>query len=323
MSDKIRRQLEARRRRARANLVELGVDPQLFTSNDPAMLRKLDAACSELREMVARMKRAEPHKSTAPTQQRVAHAPEPPRAIDTGPNSAPAYRFDWQIDAVRDRIPARLYDAAVGLRDCYHAMQQRSAVADPTGVGGSSDPSRRLPLTEKQELSAREFCWITDRIEKHFRRCLENFVLEIVPFGSDRCMTIREWGAKVSRYAGDQAQSAGVASIIDALHRLASVTDAYSTWEREQCVATDRLMRSDIGRRAAAQGWIVALWIWSHAHRRLPTTQGEVDECRASHDATVKSLRSSSPMELERWMRRRDRLTGVAYRDDEKRVRVA
>lgn len=316
-----RRESVALRRMYRA-LARIGVDLQTVPATPReavAIAERNIAKLSEIERVMSR--RVAP---TAPTPERVAHAVAPPREIEVTPGQAPAHRFEWALEGIRDRLSPRCYDAAVRLRELHLAAEPTSRIADPTAVGGSSDPSKRLALTERQEKAGREFAWIMARLDQPFRSVIRNFVLEIVKHGSERCLTINEWGVRATGYTdAAMAKAAGVATIKDALARLATICDGYDVAVREQCSATDRLMRSDLGRRAARDGWIVAFWTWCHKHGRLPRTQGEVDAIRVIHDTDAKNLRSAPPIELDRWRRRRDRLTAIAFRAaDERRVTI-
>jgi hypothetical protein len=232
--------------------------------------------------------------------------------------------LEWVLEGIRDRMPSHAYDAAVRLQTAYLAAEPASRVADPTAVGGSTDPSKRLAITERQERAGREFSWIMGRLDQPFRSTVKNFILEAPREGAERCLTISEWGTKTARYSGDMARAAGATAIILACLRLATLWEAHDSQVREACAATDRMMRSDVGRRAARGGWIVALWDFCRRNERLPQVQAEMDEIRASHDTDAKRLRAAPPIERDRWQRRTDRLTAIAFRDtDEQRVRVA
>lgn len=315
-----RRETAAMRRMFRA-FARVGIDLQTVPATPREAVEIAERNIARLAEIERVMsRRVAP---TAPTPERVAHAIAVPREIEVTPGQAPAHRFEWALEGIRDRLSPRCYDAAVRLRELYLAAEPTSRIADPTAVGGSSDPSKRLALTERQEKAGREFAWIMARLDQPFRSVIRNFVLEIVKHGSERCLTVAEWGARATGYNGDMAKAAGVATIKDGLARLATICDGYDVAVREQCGATDRLMRSDLGRRAARDGWIVALWTWCHKRGRLPATQGEVDEIRVIHDTDAKGLRSAPPIELDRWHRRRDRLTAIAFRAaDERRVTI-
>ena len=313
-----RREAAAARRLFRA-LARVGVDLQTVPASAREAVDLIERNIAKVAEIERAMsRRVAP---TAPTPERIAHAIGAPRQIEVTPGQAPAHRFEWALDGIRDRLSPRCYDAAVRLRELHLVTEPTSRIADPTAVGGSSDPSKRLALTERQEKAGRELAWIMARLDQPFRGVIRNFVLEVVKHGAERCLTVAEWGARATGYCGDMAKAAGVATIKDALARLATICDGYDVAVREQCSATDRLMRSDLGRRAARDGWIVALWTWCHKRGRLPATQGEVDEIRVIHDTDAKGLRCAPPIELDRWRRRRDRLTAIAFRaEDERRV---
>jgi hypothetical protein len=261
---------------------------------------------------------------TAPTPERIRHAITEPDAIEVHPDQPKAHQFVWALEEIRDRLSARQYEAALRLRLTYLARAGGSRVADPTAVGGSSDPSKRLPLTERQERAGRDLAWIMGRLDQPFRSCIRNFVLEEVRHGHERGLTIAEWGARATGLAGDRARrGAGIACIANACSRLANLWDAHDQWQREQCTTTDRMMRTTIGRRAARDGWICALWDFCHREKRLPAVQEEMDAIRAQHDTDVMNLRRLPPIEADRWRRRCDRLSALAFRDLDERVRFA
>ncbi|WP_072389812.1 hypothetical protein [Hyphomicrobium sp. CS1GBMeth3] len=322
-NQKERRRAAAVQRRTFKALQQLGVDLETVPASDRDAIAIGERNIAALNAAAARMRQVT--HPTAPTPERVAHAISAPQEIEVTPGQPKAHRFAWALEDMRDRLSARQYESALWLRMTYLATRPASRVADPTAVGGSSDPSKRLPLTERQEIAGRDLDWVMDRIEQPFRSCIRNFVLEEIKQGSERCLTVAEWGARTTGLIGEKAsRAAGTAAIILACAHLANVKDAYDQWQSEQCSKTDRMMRSGIGHRAAHGGWIVALWDFCHRHGRLPKTQGEMDEIRASHDTDAVRLRTAPPIERDRWQKRSDRLTSVALREsDERRVRVA
>jgi hypothetical protein len=310
-----------RRRTGRA-LKELGIDLETVPETDQEALEIAALNVDTLRAIGNRMRQRTP--ATAPTAERIAHAIEEPREIEVQPDQPKSHRIEWALEGIRDRMPSHAYDAAVRLQAVYLAAEPASRVADPTAVGGSSDPSKRLAITERQERAGRELSWIMGRLDQPFRSTVKNFILEAPREGAERCLTISEWGTKTARYSGDMARAAGATAIILACLRLATLWEVHDSQVREACAKTDRMMRSEIGWRAARDGWICALWDWCRRNDRLPTTQGEMDEIRASHDTDAKRLRGAPPIELDRWQRRRDRLISVAFRGfGDERVRVA
>jgi len=310
------------RRRTTRALEDLGIELPSEVGDDHEAIAIGERNVARLRQIGNEMGRKTP--PTAPTPERVRHAPEPPREIEVRTEGPRAHRFEWALEGMRDKLPSRSYEAAVRLRDVFLATEPASRVADPTAVGGSSDPAKRLPITERQELAGRQLHWVLGRLDQPFRSVIRNFVLEQPKQGAERCLNVEEWGAKVAKYQGAQGRAAGVTSIIFACARLATLWEVHDAWQREQCAKTDRMMRTEIGRRAAQGGWIIALWSFCHTHGRLPQVQGEMDQCRAAHDTDVKRLRLAPPMELERWQRRRERLIAVAFvGSDDNRVRVA
>lgn len=322
-TEKMRRRAAAIQRRTFKALQQLGVDLETVPASDQEAISIGERNIAVLAAAATQMRRAA--HPTAPTPERIAHAISAPHEIEVTPGQPKAHRFAWALEDLRDRMSARQYEAALWLRMTYLATRPASRVADPTAIGGSSDPSKRLPLTERQERSGRDLAWIMGRLDQPFRSCIRNFVLEEAKHGSERCLTVAEWGVRTTGLLGEKAsRAAGVAAILLACARLANIKDAYDQWQREQCSKTDLMMRSDIGRRAAHGGWIVALWEFCHRNGRLPKTQGEMDEIRASHDTDAVRLRSAPPIERDRWQKRADRLTSVALREsDERRVRVA
>lgn len=320
--DRQKQRLARIQRRTGRALKELGVDLETVPVSDQEALEIAQRNADLLRQIGNRMRQRVP--ATAPTGERLAHAIEDPREIEVHPDQPKAHRFEFAIETLRDRMTSQAYEAAVRLRDVYLATEPASRVADPTAVGGSSDPAKRLAITERQERAGRELAWIMGRLDQPFRSCVRNFILEEKREGAERCLTVAEWGTKTARYAGDMARSSGATAIIMACARLATLWDLHDRHAREQCARTDRMMRSEIGARAAKHGWIVALWEWCHRKGRLPARQGEVDEIRAAHDTEVTRLRRLPPIELDRWQRRRERLVSVALVDNDQRcVRIA
>jgi hypothetical protein len=309
--------------KTRENLEALNVDVEGMFSENPVVLRRLHKASLDLREMHERMTRSNAVSPTAPTPERLRHSTGGVRAFEVNPALPKAHQVEWPLEVIRDRLSSFQYEAAERLRDAYLEMQPRSAVADTTGAGGASDPSSRLAITETMEFAGREFHWLMGRLETPFRRIVENFILERVPEGKERCMTIVEFGNRASKMGGDnQGRAAGVMAIMLACDRLNYLYHAYDSWKREQCHRTDRMMKSDIGQRAGRQGWICSLWDWCHRNGKLPQVQADVDLIRVRHDAEAVRLRNSPPMELERYHRRRDRLVSIAFRDEDERVRI-
>lgn len=319
--DRERRRASLAFRRLNRALARLGIDLETVPANNRESHALAERNLARVRSIENELaKRVAP---TAPTRERVRHAIVEPREIEIAPGQAKAHKFDWALDEIRDRLQGRRYEAAERLRDAYEASQPVSRVADPTAIGGAADPSKRLAITEAQEIAGRDLAWIMGRLDQPFRSCIKNFVLEQVREGAERCLTISEWGSKGTGYSGDMARAAGVQAIADALARLVTLWNAYDQDRGERCTKTDRLLCSEIGRRAARDGWIVALWDFCHRYGRQPATQGEVDECRAAHDAEATRLRSAPPIEMDRWLRRRDRLVSVAFRGfEDARVRV-
>jgi len=300
---------------------ELGIDVDVLVADDKAALAQAERNVAKLRQVGQRMRMGQ--SPTAPTPERRRHATAAPRTIEISPAQPVAHRFEWPLETIRDRLTSYQFEAAERLRAAYLDMQPRSAVADTTGAGGASDPSGRLAITEQMEFASREFHWIVGRLDRSMRRIVENFILESVPHGRERCLTIAEYGNKLSGMGGqNQGRAAGLTAIMLTCDRLGYLWHDYDGWKREQCLRTDRMMHSEIGQRAGRQGWIVALWAFCHRHHRLPNLQGEIDEIRNCHDREALRLRNAPPMELERYHRRRDRLTGIAFRDSDERVRV-
>lgn len=317
-----RRALAVQKRIFRA-LARVGIDLETIPANDREAISIGERNIAALRAIETQMaRRTHP---TAPTPERARHSHVDVSEIETAEGQPKAHRFAWALEDMRDRMSDRQYEAALRLRMTYFATLPASRVADPTAVGGSSDPSKRLAVTERQERASRDLAWVIGRLDNPFKACIRNFVLEEVKHGTERCLTVAEWGVRTTGLHGDKAaRAAGTAAILLACSRLANIWDAHDQWRREQCARTDQMLRSDIGRRAAQGGWVVALWDFCHRMGRLPGTQGEMDEIRAGHDADALRLREAPPVERDRWQRRRDRLTSVALRDgDERRVRVA
>jgi len=321
--ERAERRKRAIRNRMNRALGDLGVDVTSVPASDREAIDLADQNVRKLRSIADKMNvRRSP---SDPTEERVRHAGVDPRAIEVQVDQPRAHKFDWIIDSIQEKLSARQYQAAERLRDRHEAMQAKSAVASLDGASTASDPSGRLPITEAQEIAAREFAWVTDRIEPIFMAALDAFVLEKPPEGADRCLTIAEYGTKVSKIAGEnQGRAAGVVAIKLACARLAALWWAYDSEQREQCARTDRLMRSEIGRRAAAQGWICALHDWCRKAGRLPATQGEMDTIRAIHNETAMRLRKASQLDVDRHTGRNNRLVAKALMDDAcGRVRVA
>lgn len=222
-------------KRARADLDALNVDPEILRGSDPVASRKLAKQTQQLREMHSKMRRYDEGGTTAPTAERRRHATSEPREIEVSPAMARAHHFDWPLEAIRNRLTADQYEAAERLRDAYLAMQPRSAVADPTGVGGASDPSNRLAFTERQEFAAREFEFIMRYLEGRYVSIVANFILEREQEGKQRCLTIIEYGNKLSGMSGPHAgKAAGLVAIILTCDRLRRLWNAYDDWEKER-----------------------------------------------------------------------------------------
>ena len=149
-------------------------------------------------------------------------------------------------------------------------------------------------------------------------------LLEVEPDGAERCLTLEEWGTQMTKFGRDRNYGAGVVSVILACTRLTALWHAHDAWCREQCAKTDRLMRSDLGRRAARDGWICSLWDYCRASGKLPETQGQVDLIRAQHNDAALKRRRSGPAMLDKWLQRENRLMALTVRADEHgRVRMA
>ncbi len=315
-----RRATAAMRQMYRA-LARLGIDLETIPSTNGEAIDLARRNTDALRAIENAMRKKAV--SSGPTPERVAHAVRPPREIEILPDQPKAYKFEWELEALRDKLTGRQYQAACRLRDAYEASQPASRVADPTAVGGSADPSKRLAITEVQELAGRDLFAVRKRLARRFRSTLWNFVIEAPKLGSERCLTISEWGSRLTGYSGDMARAAGVVAILDACEHLADAYDDVDREAREQCARTDLLMRTEQGRLAARKGWAVAFWDFCRQHGRAPATQGEMDRCREIHDIDAKRLREAPPMERDRWQRRHDRYVAIAFRDADSRVRVA
>ena len=222
-------------KRARADLDALNVDPDILRGADPVASRKLAKQTQQLREMHSKMRRYGEGSTTAPTPERRRHATAEPREIEVNPATARSHLFEWPIDAIRNRLTADQYEAAERLRGAYLAMQPRSAVADLGGVGGSSDPSTRLAITERAELAAREFEFCMRYLEGRYVSIVANFILEREPEGKQRCLTIIEYGNKLSGMSGPHAgKAAGLVAIMLTCDRLRKLWHAYDEWEKER-----------------------------------------------------------------------------------------
>lgn len=329
--DKLASKAARLRKQNLARLEALNVDPGMLQSEDPVQQRKLSKAVQQLEDTAVLMRqRRLPSATTAPTPERMAHATSEPRIIQPNQAVSPAHQFDWLLDtpALRNKLSTWQYQAANRLRDCHLKMQPRSAVADTTGTGGASDPSGRLVMTETQEIAARQYGWVMRKLsEDHvIHGIVENFVLEVNPEGRERCLTLQEYGYKLAKIGGEnQGRAAGITALIVACDRLNAVWRAYRRYEREQCVRTDLMMRSAIGRRAGAQGWINALWRWCREHGQLPEFQGDIDLIRARHDEEARRLREAPPAEQEAAFHKANERVAIAFRDETEgnRVRIA
>lgn len=230
-----RRHLVSLHQKTRENLEALNVDVDAMFRGDSVEMRQVHKASLQLREMHNRMQRKEAGASTAPTPERRRHATAEPREIEVNPATARSHLFEWPIDAIRNRLTADQYEAAERLRDAYLAMQPRSAVADLGGVGGSSDPSNRLAITERAELAAREYEWCMRFLEGRYVSIVANFILEREQDGKQRCLTIVEYGNRLSGMAGPHAgKAAGLVAIILTCDRLRRLWNAYDEWEKER-----------------------------------------------------------------------------------------
>lgn len=315
--------LAAIRERNRRALLRHGIDVEAMERDTVAAIRA-ERGIKALTKTRDRMAKAVAG-PTAPTHERVARAGVHPREIEVRPDQPRAHRFEWQLDLMRDSLTTRQYEAAERLRDCHMAMQPRSTVSDYSGASGSSDPSKRLAVTETQELAARNFHWIMGRLDGLHERVIRHFVLEQPDPTTEQVPTAEEFGRKLGkRRESSRAKGIAEGAIILACARLAQLWHAYDAEQLERCQKTDRLMRSDIGRRAAREGWICALHDFARAKGRLPETIGDLDQIRKRHDEDARERRNLPISAVERWNRRRDRLTGIAFRDDEQeRVRAA
>jgi hypothetical protein len=313
----------AKLKKARETMARHNVDVDAFLSDDPVRVHQLHKATMAIDDMATLNRhRRLPSSSTAPTPERTAHANAPPREIGDNPAASKSHRFEWCIDTINDKLAQRQYGAAERFREKYFQAEPSSGVADTTGAGGASDPSKRLAITEAAELAAREVRWIADRLDGETKEIVNAFVLELAPPHTEKPLAIGDWSARRMKLGRDRAIGADIGLIRAACERLASLGAAYHAWQKEQCRRTDRMMRSPIGQRAGRQGWICSLWDWCHRNGRLPQLQGDLDAVRARHDAEAHRLRSAPPMQLERFHRRRDRLTSIAFRETDERMRA-
>jgi hypothetical protein len=230
-----RRHLVSLQQKTRANLEALDVDVDAMFKGDAVALRQVHKASQQLREMHDRMQRPDSVGPTSPTRERRSHATSDPREIEINPASPPAHRFEWPLEGIRNRLTEDQFKAAERLREAYLTMQPRSAVADPTGVGGASDPSSRLAFTERQEIAAREYEWCMRYLDGRYVSIVANFVLEREPEGKQRCLTIVEYGNKLSGMSGPHAgKAAGLVAIILTCDRLRRLWNAYDEWDKER-----------------------------------------------------------------------------------------
>lgn len=317
-----------RRKRAIANrtnraLAAIGVDIANVPANDRDALAQADRNVRRLNDIGEQMRRG--GSPTDPTLGRRAHAGAAPRVIDMGPTDAKAHHFEWVLDAIRERLTTRQYEAAERLRNCHLNMQPSSAVASLSGAGGSSDPTGRLPMTETQELARRQFEWIMARIPTvELRQAIENFVLERSIYSDGKqAMSLEDYGTRVCKFGRDRNRAAAIRDVVQACAMLDHLWHSRETERKEQCARTDQLMRSDVGRRAGVEGWICALWDWCFTNKRLPKNEKEIGVIRENHDAKARLLRRTPQLVIERWYQRRDRLTAFAFRHADERVRMA
>lgn len=320
-----RRHIVSLHKKTRENLEALNVDVDAMFREDPVELRKVHKATLSLREMHERMRRASGDQSAAMTPQRQAHSPVSVRPIDIGPNQAPAQKFDWVLDGLRDRLSTRQYEAAERLRKAWDAMQPKSAVASLEGAGGGSDPMGRLPLSEAQEIAARDVAWVMDRLPtSELRQAVENFVLERSPFGDDGGpLSLEDYGSRICKFGSLRNRVAAIRDVVHACAFLDHLWHMRAIERKHQCARTDLLMRSEIGRRAGREGWICALWDYAYVNGRLPKTDGEVAIILTNHDSKARAIRQAPQMVAERFYQRRDRLTALAFRVRDERMRAA
>lgn len=55
--------------------------------------------------------------------------------------------------------------------------------------------------------------------------------------------------------------------------------DPHDEWSTERCRLAHDLKRSDIGKQAAREGWIVSFWHFCRRHQRVPNGR-EIDQCK-------------------------------------------
>ncbi len=293
----------ARRREATATqrlfaaLARLGVDLVTVPATAREALEILERNIGRLREIEREMSRRIP--PTAPTPERIAHATTPPRVIEVTAGQDPAHRFDWALEGSVTGLHRGITRRPCACASSRSHPSRRAGLPIRRPSAGLRIRQSVSAITERQEKAAREFHWVMSRLDQSLRGVVKNFVLEVVKHGPERCWTIAEWGAREVGYSGaDAAKAAGVATIKGACKRLATLFDAYDVSVREQCAKTDRMMRTDIGQRAARHGWIVALWTW--CHRRGRCRQLRARSTRSAQFMTPTLRRSGA---RHRWRR--------------------
>lgn len=170
---------------------------------------------------------------TAPTAERTRQAASAP-IVEPVEGGLRRYRYDWAVDQAKGLLTDAEYAAAVRLRNAYYEKQPRSAISSYGDAGGGSDPSRRLPMAERQEAAGRDFngCFMT--LPGETKRILEWFVLEDPPAGATRAPTLEEFGREFGR-TKDSRRAKGFADgyLKSALSVLAHHVQKYDQWKAD------------------------------------------------------------------------------------------
>ena len=144
-------------------------------------------------------------------------------------------RFNWPIDAIVDLITGQEYEAADRFRWAYEARIKHAKIGSYGGLGGSSDPARRLALTPDQQKAGLEWQMWDRRIPPAIRPILDNFVLELQRKGDKPPLSRVEFGKLYGRCKHEhQARGMSNGMLKVALGVLAAIWAEYQDWLETQ-----------------------------------------------------------------------------------------
>ena len=78
-------------------------------------------------------------------------------------------------------------------------------------------------------------------------------------------------------------------------------SEKVNTWTEERLALANDLMRTQMGRQAAAEGWVSSLYHFARCNQRLPMNTSEVEACKksaAEFERTMQELRDADPHPL-------------------------